>query len=46
MQYTLAKLIIWNPDSYSRAKVREAAIFILSHLGARREDVDAATNLL
>lgn len=46
MTYTQAKLIIWNPRAYDKAKVREAAIYILGTTGARREDVDQATNLL
>jgi len=44
--YGQAKMIIWNPQSYPREQVREAAIFILGTLNARREDVDQATLLL
>ena len=46
MTYPRAKLIIWNPDAYDRATVRNAAVWILGNLGARREDVDQATSLL
>lgn len=46
LTYQQAKLRVWNPDAYSRAQVTEAATFILGTLGARREDVDQATNLL
>lgn len=46
MTYTQAKLIIWNPAAYSRDEVQKAAIWVLGKVGARREDVDQATNLL
>ena len=46
MTYTQAKLIIWNHRAYDKAKVREAAVFILGTINARREDMDQATNLL
>jgi hypothetical protein len=42
MNYTRAKLIIWNPDAYERDQVREAALYIVSQLHARREDLDQA----
>jgi len=46
MTYTRAKLIIWNPDAYTRAQVREAAVYILGALSARREDIDQAALVL
>ena len=46
MTYTRAKLIIWNPDAYSAAQVRHAAVFILGSLAARRVDVDQASLVL
>ena len=46
MTYTQAKLVIWNPAAYPKADVRAAAVFILGTIGARREDVDQATNLI
>jgi len=46
MTYTKAKLIIWNPDSYTKADVRAAAIWILARIGARNEDIDRATMLV
>lgn len=41
-----ARLVIWNPDAYEPAKVREAAVYILGSLGARPEDVHQAALLL
>jgi hypothetical protein len=46
MTYRNAKLIVWNHAAYTRAEVREAAIFILGCLTAQREDVDQASALL
>ena len=46
MTYTTAKLRIWNPDAYPRKEVREAAVWILGTMSARREDIDQATLLL
>lgn len=46
MTYTQAKLIIWNPDAYTKSQVRGAAVWMLARIGARREDIDQATNLL
>ena len=46
MNYTQAKLIIWNPNAYDRAKVRAAVVFILGCLSARREDLDQAAALV
>lgn len=46
MTYTQAKLIIWNPAAYDRAKVRAAVVFILGCITARREDIDRAIGLV
>lgn len=46
MNYTKAKLIIWNPDAYSRAQVKDAAIYILGTMCAASEDLDQASLLL
>ncbi len=43
MNATKARLIIWNPESYSREEVKAAAVWILGWLGARREDIDQAS---
>lgn len=46
MTYTQAKLIIWNPAAYDKARVRAAVVFILGCMTARREDLDQASNLI
>lgn len=46
MTYARAKLIIWNPATYSRQEIRTAAVFVLSLLGAKAEDVQQAASLL
>lgn len=46
MTYTQAKMIIWNPESYDRTKVRAAVVFILACMSARREDLDRAMGLV
>lgn len=46
MTYTQAKMIIWNPDSYSREKVRKACSYMLGSLNARQEDIDVAINII
>jgi len=46
MTYTQARLVIWNPMNYPRAKVRKACIVILGTLGARAEDISRATWLV
>lgn len=46
MTYTQAKLIIWNPDCYTREKVRKACSYILGSLNARQEDIDTAMNII
>ena len=43
MTIAQARLKIWNPDSYTRAEVRDAAIWILARLSATQEDIDQAT---
>lgn len=46
MTYTQAKMIIWNPDSYERSKVRAACVFIMGCLSARQEDLQQAYSLV
>lgn len=46
MTYTIAKMRIWNPECYTREQLREAIVFILGAMGARREDIDQATLLV
>jgi hypothetical protein len=45
-QYNKDRMVIWNPDGYSKADVRAAAIRIIGTMSARREDADQATLLL
>jgi len=42
MTYTKARMIIWNPDAYTAKQVREAAVWMLGCMNARREDLDQA----
>lgn len=44
--YRAAKMTIWNPDAYSDAEVRDAAIFIQSKLDAKEEDLQQASFVL
>jgi hypothetical protein len=46
MTYTRAKLIIWNPEAYTKAQVRAAAVFILGTLNAQQEDIGQASLVL
>lgn len=46
MTYPRAKMIIWNPEAYNKAQVREAAIFILGSFAPAQEDLDQAANLI
>ncbi len=46
MNYTQAKLRIWNPDAYSKDEVRKAAVYIIGTIGARKEDLHQAYNLI
>jgi hypothetical protein len=46
MNYNQAKMIIWNPDAYDAKTLRQAVLFILSSLSAKREDVDQASLLV
>jgi hypothetical protein len=45
LTYTLARLIIWNADAYTREQVRNACAFVLATMGARREDISQASLL-
>ena len=46
MTYAQAKLIIWNPDAYPRAKVLQAAAFVLGTLDASSEDISQASLII
>lgn len=43
---TQAQMIVRNPDSYERATVRRAALWMLGSLTAPKPDITAATHLL
>ncbi len=45
MTYAQARLIIWNYETYPKAKVNEAVLFILSRLSARPEDIQQACSI-
>ena len=45
MSYDHAKMVIWNPEAYDKAKRKEAALIILSNLTAKSEDVQQASYL-
>lgn len=46
MNYAQARLRIWNPAVYSKEEVRRAAVFIIGTIGARKEDLHQAYNLI
>lgn len=46
MNITRARLIVRNPETYTRDQVREAAIWILGSLAATSEDVNDASACL
>lgn len=45
MTYAQAKMIVWNHETYTRQKVREAVSFILGTLRAHPEDIAQAMSV-
>jgi hypothetical protein len=46
MTYSQAKMIVWNPETYSKDDVRKAAVYILGTLEAEQEDIDQASMVI